>query len=338
MATPHAAEERLKALIEVSRLLMSAVDPEELLRAILDSVIRLLDAEGCSIGLIDADARELVFSRIAGQAELEDFRLPLGTGIAGHVATFGEPAVANDVSRDPRFFSGIDARSGFTTRSILCVPLRTRNRVIGALEALNTAAAEGFTNEDVDLLSAFGGLAATAIERLRTEVRVRSSHAVLRAADHDRYELVGGESPAMRKAIDTARTAAASTSTVLLLGESGVGKEVVARAIHGWSPRAEGPFVAVNCVALSPQLLESELFGHEKGSFTGATAQRKGKFEAASGGTIFLDEIGDLAPELQTKLLRVLQEAGDSAGGRQPRPAGGTCGSSPPPTVTSPKP
>jgi transcriptional regulator with GAF, ATPase, and Fis domain len=112
----------------------------------------------------------------------------------------------------------------------------------------------------------------------------------------------------MREVVETARTAASARTTVLLLGESGVGKEIVARAIHGWSPRADGPFVAVNCVALTPELLESELFGHEKGAFTGAIAQKKGKFELAEGGTLFLDEIGDLAPHLQAKLLRVLQE------------------------------
>jgi len=112
----------------------------------------------------------------------------------------------------------------------------------------------------------------------------------------------------MQEAIRVARTVAAANTTVLLLGESGTGKEVLARAIHQWSHRADHPFVAVNCVALTPELLESELFGHEKGAFTGAIAQKKGKFELAQGGTIFLDEIGDLAPNLQAKLLRVLQE------------------------------
>jgi transcriptional regulator with GAF, ATPase, and Fis domain len=112
----------------------------------------------------------------------------------------------------------------------------------------------------------------------------------------------------MQEVVRLARSVAVAHSTVLLLGESGTGKEVMARAIHYWSPRAEQPFVAVNCVALTPELLESELFGHEKGAFTGAVAQKKGKFELANQGTIFLDEIGDLAPHLQAKLLRVLQE------------------------------
>ena len=124
----------------------------------------------------------------------------------------------------------------------------------------------------------------------------------------ERYRLIGGESPKMREAIETAKKAAASRSTVLLLGESGTGKEVFARAIHHWSERNGEPFIAINCVGLSKDLLESELFGHEKGAFTGAHQLKKGKMELANGGTLFLDEVGDISPELQTKLLRFLQE------------------------------
>ena len=123
-----------------------------------------------------------------------------------------------------------------------------------------------------------------------------------------RYRLVGGESAKMRAAIETARKAAGSKSTVFLLGESGTGKEVFARAIHAWSARKSEPFIAINCVGLSKDLLESELFGHEKGAFTGAHQLKKGKMEQANGGTVFLDEVGDISAELQTKLLRFLQE------------------------------
>ena len=123
-----------------------------------------------------------------------------------------------------------------------------------------------------------------------------------------RYRLVGGESVALKEAVEIARKAAASKSTVLLLGESGTGKEIFARAIHAWSDRRRKPFVAINCVGLSKDLLESELFGHEKGAFTGAHEPKKGKIEIAHGGTVFLDEVGDISAELQTKLLRFLQE------------------------------
>jgi transcriptional regulator with PAS, ATPase and Fis domain len=137
----------------------------------------------------------------------------------------------------------------------------------------------------------------------------------------ERYRLVGGESAKMREAIETARKAAASKSTVLLLGESGTGKEVFARAIHNWSERKNEPFIAINCVGLSKDLLESELFGHEKGAFTGAHQLKKGKMELAHGGTVFLDEAGDISAELQTKLLRFLQEREfERVGGTQPIP------------------
>jgi len=134
-----------------------------------------------------------------------------------------------------------------------------------------------------------------------------------------RYRLIIGKSEKMKEAVDTARKAAASKATVLLLGESGTGKEVFARAIHNWSERKNQPFVAINCVGLSKELLESELFGHEKGAFTGADQLKKGKIELANGGTVFLDEIGDVSQELQTKLLRFLQEREfDRVGGVRP--------------------
>jgi len=137
----------------------------------------------------------------------------------------------------------------------------------------------------------------------------------------ERYRLIGGESPNMHEAIETARKAAASKSTVLLLGESGTGKEVFARAIHNWSERKTEPFIAINCVGLSKDLLESELFGHERGAFTGASQLKKGKMELAHGGTVFLDEVGDVSAELQTRLLRFLQEREfERVGGTQPIP------------------
>src|SRR5437588_5219060 len=134
-----------------------------------------------------------------------------------------------------------------------------------------------------------------------------------------RYRLVAGQSEKMKEAVATARKAATSKATVLLLGESGTGKEIFARAIHSWSERNSQPFVAINCVGLSRELLESELFGHEKGTFTGADQVKKGKMELANGGTVFLDEVGDVSQELQTKLLRFLQEREfDRVGGNQP--------------------
>jgi DNA-binding NtrC family response regulator len=148
---------------------------------------------------------------------------------------------------------------------------------------------------------------------------LKRSWELLAAETDSRHRLIVGESKAMADAVDMARKAAASSATVLLLGESGTGKEIFARAMHHWSERRSQPFVAINCVGLSKELLESELFGHEKGAFTGADQLKKGKLELANGGTVFLDEIGDMSAELQTKLLRFLQEREfDRVGGREP--------------------
>jgi len=148
---------------------------------------------------------------------------------------------------------------------------------------------------------------------------LKRSWQLLAAETDNRHRLIVGQSKPMADAVDMARKAAASSATVLLLGESGTGKEIFARAMHHWSERSSQPFVAINCVGLSKELLESELFGHEKGAFTGADQLKKGKMELANGGTVFLDEIGDMSAELQTKLLRFLQEREfDRVGGRDP--------------------
>src|SRR5262245_47844840 len=150
-------------------------------------------------------------------------------------------------------------------------------------------------------------------ERLKREVEILTEQL------DDRHRMIVGQSVAINRAVDTAKKAAASRSTVLLLGESGTGKEIFARAIHSWSDRRDKPFVAINCVGLSKELLESELFGHEKGAFTGALQLKKGKMELAHGGTVFLDEVGDISTELQTKLLRFLQEREfERVGGTKP--------------------
>ena len=306
---PHAhAEQHLQSLLEVTHLLMSAVDPDEVLTVILTAALRLFDAEGCSLALLDPERQELAFVTMAGPAKVDAFRLPLGQGVAGWVAQTGQAVVCNDVTQDTRFFPGIDRQTGYTTRSLLCAPLKQHDRILGVIEALNTTRPAGFQAEDLALLMAFGSLAGTALTRTQACARVRNVGAALEEEVHTRYRLVSGTSPAMQETLRLSRTVAATPTTVLLLGESGTGKEVVARAIHQWSPRADHPFVAVNCVALTPELLASELFGHEKGAFTGATTLHKGKFELAHGGTLFLDEIGDLALDLQVKLLRVLQD------------------------------
>jgi Nif-specific regulatory protein len=309
MATsPAQTQQRLQSLTEISELLMSTVEPERVVTVILEAALQLFEAEGCSLALLDNVRQELAFVVMAGPAQVEEFRVAVGQGIGGWVAQTGEGVICNDVSQDPRWFRGIDRQSGFTTRSILCAPLKQHDRIIGVIEVLNTVRPEGFSDDDLQFLTALGGLAGMALVRTQAFARVRNAGAALQEVLQERYRLVSSKAPAMQEVLRIARTVAATNTTVLLLGESGTGKEVVARAIHQWSPRAEHPFIAINCVALTPELLASELFGHERGAFTGATTQKKGKFELADGGTLFLDEIGELAPDLQAKLLRVLQD------------------------------
>ena len=187
----------------------------------------------------------------------------------------------------------------------------------GSIETAVEAMKEGaydFITKPIDA-SHFDIVVRKALERegLKRELELFSEDA------DKRYRLIIGKSEKMKEAVETARKSAASNATILLLGESGTGKEVFARAIHNWSKRKDQPFVAINCVGLSKELLESELFGHEKGAFTGADQQKKGKMELANGGTVFLDEIGDVSQELQTKLLRFLQEREfDRVGGIRP--------------------
>ena len=192
-------------------------------------------------------------------------------------------------------------------RSLLCVPLVVADRVLGAIYLDTTSPTVQFDEEHLQVMTAVAGIASLAFDNVRHWEDLRQENQELRAEIALEHNMVGG-SAAMRKVFDFIRRVAPTDSTVLIQGESGTGKELVARALHRNSPRAEQPFVAINCAAITETLLESELFGHEKGAFTGAGAQKKGKVEVAEGGTLFLDEVGELAPALQAKLLRVLQE------------------------------
>lgn len=313
--------EQLASLLELSHLLTSAVDMDHLLHLILMTANRLMSTSASSLLLVDPVTQELVFKLPVGTAseQLKEIRLKPGQGIAGWVVNERRPVLINDVDRDPRFDRQVDSATGFRTESILAAPLRDRDRTLGVIEVLNTSKEKRFEQADLDLLSAFAAHASVALRNAQLVTTIREENRYLQGALVERYQSLIGESPAMRQAAGMARKAAGSKSTVLLLGESGVGKEIVARFIHAWSPRAAKPFLAVNCAALSDHLLESELFGHERGAFTGAHQLKKGFFEVAHEGTIFLDEIGEMKPDLQSKLLRVLQDHEfERVGGTQP--------------------
>jgi Nif-specific regulatory protein len=192
-------------------------------------------------------------------------------------------------------------------RSVLAAPLVAFEKVLGAIVLESDGAAEPFDEGHLRLLMAIAAVAATALEHARQVESLEGANRHLQAQLNLDHNMVGDSGP-MRDVYRRISRVAPTDSTVLITGESGTGKELVARAIHRNSPRADKPFVAINCAAITETLLESELFGHEKGAFTGAIAQKKGKLETAEGGTVFLDEIGELSPALQAKLLRVLQD------------------------------
>ncbi|HMC13652.1 MAG TPA: nif-specific transcriptional activator NifA, partial [Gallionellaceae bacterium] len=242
-----------------------------------------------------------------------------GEGIMGNVLKTCVPAVVPDITQESLFLNRTGSRKpkGKAVISFICVPIKVGRECIGALsfdrENENLEAAQNF-DDDVQFLTMVANLIGQTV-RLHQKVAEDRANLLqekfrLQSELHNKYSLdnVIGQSKIMQSVFAEVHQVAASKSTVLLRGESGTGKEAVARAIHYLSPRKDKPFVKVNCAALSETLLESELFGHERGSFTGASQERKGRFEMAHGGTLFLDEIGDISPAFQTKLLRVLQE------------------------------
>lgn len=275
----------------------------------MESAKTLLKAEASSLLLLDETTNELYFASATGDVSerLKNLTVPLDKGIAGACVRTGKVKVVHDTLSDKEFYPQIDKQTGFATKSIIAAPLNISGKAIGVIEVLNKKKGSTWTEGDKELLIIIGFQAAQMIKNAQMHRCVQEHKNLLRDEIDSRYEIIS-VSAEFREVLELAEKVAPSTASVLLLGENGTGKELIARYVHRLSNRKEGPFIALNCAAIPVTLLESELFGHEKGAFTGATSLRKGIFELANKGTILLDEIGDLPPETQSKLLRVLQE------------------------------
>jgi len=297
---------KLRGVLAIAPRLLAYPEVEPLLEQIAVEATRLLDCDRASIFLWDREQQELV-ARPALGVEGGSLRLPDHTGIVGEVLRSGRATRVDDAYADPRFSQKVDQASGYRTRNLMCAPLPgTDHRPLGVFEVINKH--EGvFDADDEDILLELAAQVAAVLRNTRERESLLRSHRQLTEQVTRGVALIG-DSPAMTALRSTVRRLAGTDLPVLILGESGTGKEVVAQALHYQGPRADRPFVAVNCAALTETLLESELFGHEKGAFTDAHELRRGKFELAEGGTIFLDEIGDMSLGGQAKLLRVLEQ------------------------------
>ncbi len=306
--TPQLDRRMLMALVDASRAINAELESADVFHRCAEQAAAVLDAEGASVILYEADRGELVFQTAVGPASdtLVGVRFDASLGIAGQVIKTGRAVRVKDVRENRHFFAGIDARTQMRTTSLIAAPMIHRDKVLGLIEVINPRDREQFTERDLELLKVFANLAAVAGCHAQAYDQVSRQARGLRES-LPRFNIIG-QSEAIDRVIQLCRKVALSNATVLLYGETGTGKELAARAIHRFSPRHDRPFIAINCAALPESLLESELFGHEKGAFTGATGQKLGRFELADGGTLFLDEIGELSQAIQVKLLRVLQE------------------------------
>jgi formate hydrogenlyase transcriptional activator len=309
--------ERVGLLLELTNHLVSNLEFRDVLRAVVASTRRVMGCDGAGITLPDSDNTHLRIYAMdfpfSDESVQEESLIPIDEDLSGAVFRTGK-LWCGSVQEARRLGMKDTAQAEVGTLCVL--PLVSRGRVLGIFGVVKYQD-DAFTGNDIEFLSQIGNQVAIAVENALAfgqirELKDQLSKEKLYLEDEIRTEMnfaqIIGNSASLRKVLKHVETVAPTDSTVLIYGETGTGKELIARAIHDLSPRRAKPFVKLNCAAIPTGLLESELFGHEKGAFTGAIAQRIGRFEVADGGTIFLDEIGEVPLELQTKLLRVLQE------------------------------
>ena len=308
----------LSLLFDISQNLDSSLDLRDTLGPVLEIVAKYKGILRGSLTLLNRESGEISIEAAYGLSASQQRRgrYRVGEGIIGQVFETGKPVIIPKVAEEPRYLNRTRALRNEDGRdlSYISVPIKLENRVIGALSVDRNYSKHAALEEDLRLYAIIASMISQAVKLRQSaqEERQRLIEENLRLTEElkDRFRPSNliGNSNAMQEVYDLIAQVSESEATVLIRGESGTGKELVAHAIHYNSLRAGKPFIKVNCAALPESVIESELFGHEKGAFTGAVASRKGRFELAHSGTLFLDEVGDLSPALQIKLLRVLQE------------------------------
>lgn len=310
-------EKQFILLNEVSKILAESLD----LKTTMDSILHLLNKymkmNRGTISLLDLETETIGIEVAYGLSKEAKAKgtYRIGEGITGKVVQTGEPVVVSDIGQDSRFLDRTKSRGDIKKRKIsfMCVPIKIEGNTIGALSVDEVFRGTQHFEEDLRFLNIIASVIAQAVklnQLVKKDKQILIKENIdLREKIKERYQVENmvGNSNAMQHIYSLITQVAQTNATVLIRGESGTGKELVANAIHYNSLRANKPFIKVSCAALPENLLESELFGHEKGAFTGATESKEGRFEWADGGTLFLDEIGELSQNLQIKLLRVLQ-------------------------------
>lgn len=304
--------DKLKTLIDInSRINSHYTDVNALMVFILESAMRLVECESSSLLLLNNDDDSLYFAVALGPKGAEAKKIPVDKkSIAGWVAENNKPMLSNNVVEDLRLFTGVQVKTGYITRTMIAFPLCVESKCIGVIELINKTDNRKFNSQDLELLGVLSLQAGIAYQNAVTYKDAKDTISVLSdtISFGAGYHAFVAKSPVILDLLHVVEKAAQTTTSVLITGESGVGKELFAEQLHLRSSRRNKPFIRVNCAALNPSLLESELFGHIKGAYTDASSTQKGRFELADGGTIFLDEIGELSVDIQAKLLRVIQE------------------------------
>ncbi len=279
------------------------------LEFIIEKAVSITKAKAGSLLLLNPKTDKLFFKIATGDKaeKIKKFEIKLGQGIAGTVAKTGKPILSHDVTKDKNWNKTISESIGYSTHSIACVPMKIKDSIIGVVEIIDKIDNKILDKTDLETLSEFAELAAKSIGDVQHAQLIQQENETLKERLSDKYQIIGNNKKLIR-VINQAKKVARSKASTLILGESGTGKELLAALIHNEGSRKNREMIIINCAALPDTLLEAELFGYEKGSYTGAVQRKIGKFELADNSTIFLDEIAEMKPEMQAKMLRVLQE------------------------------